>query len=170
MRQIIVGVAAVVSIVIVACSSSDSSTNLGAKGTTTKGDASADASKSSSDKSELETKDSSAPPSTTCSKDQGADACFECCEAKNPNGAPAYDQAMRTCLCAASACATQCAESVCAATPTEPTDGDDCSTCIDDEVECEAQAEAACAANAACSALAACIEESDCEPDVDGGT
>lgn len=170
MRQIIVGVAACVALVIVACSSSDEDTDLRAKATNGKGDASAAGSTSSSDKSGLETKDSSAPAPKTCSIDEGADACFACCEENHPGGAPVYDHALRTCLCAATACATECAASLCAATPTEPTEGDDCSTCIDDAVECEAQAEAACAASAACSALVDCIEESGCEPEVEGGT
>jgi len=59
---------------------------------------------------------------------------------------------------------------VCAATPTDPVEGDECSACINDAVECEAKAEAACDANAACVALTKCVEVSGCEPAVDGGT
>ena len=167
MRQFIVGVAAFVSIVVVACSSSDEDTD-GAKATNTTGDASADG--STSDKSGLGTKDSSAPSPKTCSISQGIDACYECCEANHPGGAEPYDETLRTCLCAASACATECAESVCATTPTDPVEGDACSTCINDAVDCEAKAGAACDASAACTALAECIDASGCEPAVDGGT
>lgn len=168
MRQVTVGVAAFVSIVIVACSSSDEDARLGAKVTNATRDASADG--STSDKAGLGTKDGAAPSAMTCSIGEGVEACFECCEANHPGGAQPYDEALRTCLCAATACATACAASVCASDPTDPTEGDACWTCIDDAVECEAKAEAACDASAACTALAECIVASGCEPAVDNGT
>ncbi|MBX3208150.1 MAG: hypothetical protein KF764_24095 [Labilithrix sp.] len=158
----------VVPVIVVACSSSDLSTDLGGKDT--KDAASAEASSDKDADAPPAPKDTPPVQAGTCSASQGAEACFACCEEKNPNGAQVYDQAMHTCLCAPSACATECAETECAAQPVEPAPGDDCATCIDDATECAQAAETACAASAACGGLADCIEASGCEPEADGGT
>ena len=110
------------------------------------------------------------PPAPACSNAQGADACYECCDARHAGGAQRWDQAMQACVCAATACGVQCAQTACAEPPVVPVAGDACSACLDSATACEQQADTACAADPACNAFAACVEASECEPPVvDGG-
>lgn len=176
MRQFIVGVVGIAAIIIVAACSSESEAT-GTKRTNAKGNTVSDASTSDVDIKEKEANPPPAasappvPPTGACSAKDGAEACFECCESKSPGGAQIYDQAFRECLCKPAACAVQCAQSECAATPTDPTPGDACSTCIENQAECEEKADQACAASAVCTALLQCLGASGCEAaEPDGGT
>lgn len=172
MRQITVGVAGAIAIIIVACSGSDTAHEVNGRNANQSNAATPAPDGGLDAPPEAPRPPAPAPapsPAPRCSASQGADACYECCDAKSPGGADAHDQAMRTCVCAPAACATECAQSFCAAAPEEPADGDACATCLADATECEAQAEAACAANAACAAFADCVEASQCDAEADAG-
>ncbi|HVH40718.1 MAG TPA: hypothetical protein VM925_00190, partial [Labilithrix sp.] len=106
------------------------------------------------------------PAQPACSAAQGTDACYACCEDKHPGAAQVWDTAVNACICGTAACATECEETLCAATPVEPVAGDACSTCIAGATECETTADTACAANAGCTAFMQCVEASGCEPEV----
>ena len=172
MRKLIVGVVGGIAVIVAACGSD--SEPAGGNGTNAKANEASDA--SADDASDGNTPppgstNQNPPASSTCSVQNGADACFACCEAKAPGGAKVFDDAFRGCACKADACAEACAESECAAEPEDPEDGDACATCLDAQTDCEQAADDACAANAACAALADCIETSGCEQATpDGGT
>ncbi len=105
------------------------------------------------------------PPATpgTCSAAQGADACYACCEEKNP-GADIAAEVWFDCACQPAVCGTQCAQTVCSDNPTDPADGDACATCLENSAaQCDAQAETACAADAGCTAAMQCMETSQCD-------
>ncbi|MBX3262238.1 MAG: hypothetical protein KIS78_05400 [Labilithrix sp.] len=106
-------------------------------------------------------------PGGTCSAAQGVEACYACCDAKNPDGMAVYEDAWLACACAPGVCATACAQSACAATPSEPADGDACDTCLAQADQCDDQAEAACEASPACLAGFQCALDSGCEGDED---
>jgi len=164
MRHFIVGVVGLVATIVAACSSDSETT--GTKGTPSKenlSDASAPDAKEASTPPPAPTKPSPPPKQNTCPAQNGPDACVACCEAKSPGGAPVFDQAFRACVCKPTACATQCAQSECSDTPTDPEAGDICSTCLEARTDCEEAADEACSKNAACAALAQCIEASGCE-------
>jgi hypothetical protein len=111
------------------------------------------------------------PPESTCSGDDGASKCFQCCEGENPGGSQIYGQALFDCVCTADYCETECAESICAEFPVNAVEGDACARCIDAATECGKVADKACEDDSACSGLAACIEKSACDgPATDGGT
>jgi hypothetical protein len=101
-----------------------------------------------------------------CSAAQGEEACFECCDAKNPGGMEVFEDAWLACACQASVCATQCGQSMCADNPIDPVDGDACSTCLEAATQCDTQAEAACEANPACGAGFQCAADSKCSPEL----
>lgn len=172
MRHFILGVVGLVATIVAACSSDSEST--GTKGTPAKEnlpDASAEVNEGSSP-SPAPTNPSQPPKQNTCSAQNGAEACFACCEAKSPGGAPVFDAVFRECACKPTACATQCAQSECSETPIDPVKGDLCWKCLKEQTECEEAADEVCAEDAACAALAQCIEASGCEEaeDPDGGT
>lgn len=174
MRRTIVGVTGVVAIIVAACSSDSETT--GTKGATSKestiSDASAPDAKADITPPPVPTNPNPPPAPPVCSAQNGADACFTCCETKSPGGAEVFDQAFRACVCKPTACSAQCAQSECAATPVDPEPGDICSTCLDEQTECEEAADEACSKNAACAAFAQCVETSGCEgaEASDGGT
>ena len=173
MRHFILGVVGLVATIVAACSSDSEST--GTKGTPSKenlSDASAPDVKEASTPPPAPSNPSPPPKQNTCSAQNGAEACFACCEAKSPGGAPVFDAVFRECVCKPTACAVQCAQSECSETPTDPVKGDLCSKCLEGQTECEEAADEACSENAACTALAQCIEASGCEEagDPDGGT
>jgi hypothetical protein len=93
----------------------------------------------------------------------GEEACFDACEAQNAAGLQVMDTLdtqWTTCACAK--CATACAQSVCAANPTDPADGDACDTCLQTATSCDDAWESGCAANADCAKLDQC--QIACEP------
>ncbi len=111
--------------------------------------------------------DAAAPVPAGCSPDQGVEACFDCCAAKNPGGAEVLDKAWLACVCAPKTCKAACKGSLCAPTPKDPKEGDDCEECLTDAVQCEDQATAACAKNKACSGFEACLAATKCDQAVD---
>lgn len=101
-----------------------------------------------------------APTGGACSGEATADACFECCDTKNPGGLDVDGQAFGECACETpGVCAQACGSSYCAGN--EPTQA--CITCLQNATQCETAAETACNANAACKAAIACIESSGCD-------
>lgn len=101
-----------------------------------------------------------APTGGACSNEQTADACFQCCDTKNPGGLDVDGQAFGQCACETpGVCAQACGSSYCAGQ--EPTQA--CVTCLQNATQCETAAETACNANAACKAALTCIQQSGCE-------
>jgi hypothetical protein len=93
----------------------------------------------------------------------GEEACFDACEAQNAAGTQVMDgldDQWTTCVCGA--CAAACGQSLCAANPTEPADGDACDTCMQNQTACDDAWENACNANADCQKLDQC--QMACEP------
>jgi hypothetical protein len=108
----------------------------------------------------------STPPADTsaCGTKTTAAACGDCCIAKNPTAWEAADKVGFDCICAATACQTACAESVCAAADNQNEPTAACKTCLDDKgPACDDKATAACDANADCKAIDACLVAS-CDP------
>lgn len=100
-----------------------------------------------------------APTGGACSAEATADACFDCCDTKNPGGLEVDGQAFGQCACESpGVCAQACGSSYCAGN--QPTQA--CSTCLQNATQCETAAETACNANAACKAAIACIQQSGC--------
>ncbi len=101
-----------------------------------------------------------APTGGACSGEATADACFQCCDTKNPGGLDVDGQAFGECACETpGVCAQACGSSYCAGQ--QPTQA--CATCLQNATQCETAAETACNANAACKAAIACIESSGCD-------
>jgi hypothetical protein len=101
-------------------------------------------------------------PAGVCGKKADANACFECCIEKDPAAFEAADKVWFDCACAADACKTACADSVCGTTDAEPNAA--CTTCLQQKgPACETQADAACQANAGCKAIDACAQ-TECAP------
>lgn len=99
-----------------------------------------------------------------CGKKADAQTCGDCCIAKAPDAWDAADKVYFDCICAATTCQTQCAESVCAAADNENEPTAACKTCLDaNDQTCGDKANAACDANAACKAIDACLT-SQCDP------
>lgn len=102
--------------------------------------------------------------SAACGSKPTSEACGDCCIAKNPTAYDAAGEVGYTCMCAAAACQTACAESICAATDNQNTPTAACKTCIDANAKtCDDKAAAACAANADCKVVQDCFTTS-CDP------
>lgn len=92
------------------------------------------------------------------------DACYECCGNANPAAVEKLDTSWTACACAADKCGTQCAQSVCGATPKDPAQGDACDTCLQAQGEaCSQVAFNACQADATCKKVLECEESSKCD-------
>ncbi|HVJ92476.1 MAG TPA: hypothetical protein VM580_21895 [Labilithrix sp.] len=166
MRHFILGVVGIVAAVIAACSSSDSETTKAKETHSTESnpsDASAAGVQDTNTSADATTPPPPPPEQITCSAKDGTDACYDCCEEKSPGGADVFDQAFRACICKPTTCGTQCAQSECADPPTDAVAGDLCSTCLDDQDECDQTATDTCSQNASCSAFLQCIEVSACD-------
>ncbi len=101
-----------------------------------------------------------APTGGACSAEQTADACFQCCDTKNPGGLDVDGQAFGECACESpGVCAQACGSTYCAGQ--EPNQA--CINCLQNATQCETAAETACNASAACKAAVACIEQSGCD-------
>lgn len=96
------------------------------------------------------------PTAGTCSAKADGQACFDCCVAKGDVKAhDVVEEVYFSCVCAATACATQCAASVCGDTQAAPTA--ECDACLEaNDKGCFAKADAACEASAGCKAISAC--------------
>lgn len=99
---------------------------------------------------------------TDCSKAASQDACFSCCETKNPKAVKLLNAAYADCACKSpGACATQCAQSACVGKT--PQTGDACDTCLgDQQATCGDQAATKCSADTSCSALFQCNSDAGC--------
>jgi hypothetical protein len=92
-----------------------------------------------------------------CGKKADGNACFECCVEKDPAAFEAADKVWFDCACAADACQTACAASICGTTDAEPNAA--CDTCLQQKgPACGAKADAACDANPACKAINTCAD------------
>jgi hypothetical protein len=100
----------------------------------------------------------------TCSRAQGVDACYDCCDALHPGGEDTYFQAFFDCACQPSVCGDECGSTACSRNGPNPVDGDACDTCLDQADACYDEANTACDANAACVAGSQCIVDSQCDP------
>ena len=96
------------------------------------------------------------PTAGTCSAKADGQACFDCCVAKGDVKAhDAVEEIYFSCVCAATACATQCAASVCGDTQAAPTA--ECDACLKtNDAACFKKADAACEASAGCKGISAC--------------
>lgn len=102
--------------------------------------------------------------SKACGSKATAQECGECCLAKKPTAFDAADQIFFDCICAATACATACSDSVCATADNDNEPNAACKTCLDaQEPACDTKAGAACDADADCKAAEACLASS-CDP------
>ncbi len=102
------------------------------------------------------------PAADECSKKADADACFDCCIAKDVPAFEVGEKAYDDCICAPAACQTRCAASVCGQTKTEPTA--DCNACLETNGPgCSAKAKTACEASTGCKAVEACYV-AQCKP------
>ena len=86
------------------------------------------------------------------------ESCLPCCESEHPDGAEAYVNAMKPCVCEPAHCGAACAQSLCA----EPIGylDDACATCMTNALlsggECESAFNATCAADPVCKGLDQC--------------
>jgi hypothetical protein len=127
--------------------------------------------KKTDDKSAKTDTDTTTPaPSTPlsdtseCGKKATAEACGDCCIAKNQAAFDAAGEVGYACICAATTCQTACAESICAAADNQNEPTAACKTCLDaNDQTCNDKATAACDANADCKAIDSCLMTS-CEP------
>lgn len=100
----------------------------------------------------------------SCGASANIDACFQCCGQANPAAVEKLDTSWMACACAADKCGTQCAPSVCAATPKDPAQGDACDTCLAAQDQaCGQAASAACEADATCKKIFECEQTSKCD-------
>jgi hypothetical protein len=99
-----------------------------------------------------------------CGQKATAQACGACCLEKTPEALDASDKVYGDCVCAPTACGTECAASYCSEkeNQNEPTAA--CNTCLDaKEPACGDKADAVCNADPACKAADACLVTS-CKP------
>lgn len=142
-------------------SSTSSSSGSSGKGTST---SSSSGSTSSSGSSGTSTSSSSGGGGdATCTAKADYDTCSGCCETNHSTGADTFYGALIDCLCGSSVCATQCATSLCAASPTNPPSGSACETCIQnkEQTSCQTPVSNACGADPDCVALDTCYGACD---------
>ena len=111
------------------------------------------------------TQDSGTPPvddsgtpldDNTCGNQTSKNQCEQCCLTVHPSGYKVYQLELDDCVCnSPAACATECANEVCANKPTTP--GDACSTCISNSLSstgaCYQGVANACQSDSDCTAL-----------------
>jgi len=113
-----------------------------------------------------------------CANAPTKQACINCCGNTHPEGAPALLEVTAACICQPAHCATQCAQSLCANPVVQPTPGDACDTCFQQNLDpgnaqgCATEIVTNCQANPDCWAPYKCVEDRGCEakPDGDGGS
>ena len=130
------------------------------------GGASKDSGTATKDAGSLSTQDSGTPPTTddsgaplddnACSNESTRNQCEQCCLTVHPTGYKVYQQQLDDCVCnSPAACATECANEVCANQPTTPNDA--CATCIQNSLSstgaCYQGVANACQADSDCTAL-----------------
>lgn len=98
-----------------------------------------------------------------CSSEATQTKCITCCSTKHEDGATAYLVAALECMCQASNCAKDCAQTLCE--PTTPKDADPlCQACLKaKDSACGPAIKAACTADPTCLAFDACVGSSGCQ-------
>jgi hypothetical protein len=85
--------------------------------------------------------------------------CLTCCDDNFQAGVKRLDELLADCVC--QECATECAASLCAATPSEPKMGDACDTCVSTSIDmggaCLMPTAVACTRDKICAPYATCI-------------
>lgn len=160
--RFVVGLSTVLALAAFACSSSAPDTGLGSG---SKDDTPPSSAKKADDKTTTSDTDKTTPaPSTPLSDDKAcgakptADACGDCCIAKSPAAYDAASEVGYDCICAATACQTACAESICATAENQNAPTAACEACLDTNGQtCEDKFVAACNANADCKAVESCM-------------
>jgi hypothetical protein len=96
---------------------------------------------------------SSGSPASGCAAKGNSEACFTCCDQKEPIGNTIYFAAYDTCVCdAPGVCASACGTNYCAgAAPSAA-----CATCMNQASSCWDAAEALCGLNPLCKPYQAC--------------
>jgi hypothetical protein len=96
---------------------------------------------------------SSGSPASGCAAKGNSEACFTCCDQKEPIGNTIYFAAYDTCVCdAPGVCASACGANYCAgAAPSAA-----CATCMNQASSCWDAAEALCGLNPLCKPYQAC--------------
>ncbi len=112
----------------------------------------------SNDSGPTQSDDGGAPPpdDSTCSSQTTKNQCEQCCLTVHPSGYQVYQQQLDDCVCnSPAACATECANEVCANQPTTPNDA--CATCVANSLSstgaCYQAVANACQADTDCTAL-----------------
>lgn len=102
-----------------------------------------------------------APSAPECSDTTDQQSCVQCCADGHQKGAQVYMGALLKCLCEASACATECKTTICAASPKNP--DSTCETCMNSKSQdCGSAIETACTASTECLDFNQCATDADC--------
>lgn len=114
----------------------------------------------SSDASKTTPKDGS--PSTPTSADKCAaspamQSCQQCCAESEQTAYAAFQTALLKCGCQDTVCKTQCATTICAATPAQP--NAECQTCLGQSQSgaCKTDIEKVCSGTGTCAPFAECV-------------
>jgi hypothetical protein len=99
-----------------------------------------------------------------CGQKTTSKACGDCCLASAPTALDAADQVWGECICAATACQTECSASICSTTDTQAAPTAACDSCLMAKGQaCEDKAATTCDADPKCKAAHACIV-TNCDP------
>ena len=93
-----------------------------------------------------------------CSGQSSMQACQQCCAQEEQSAYGAFQNALLACGCKEGVCKTQCATTLCAATPQNPSA--ECQTCLGQSQSgaCRADMEKVCGAGGACAPFSQCVE------------
>ncbi len=163
--RFVVGLSTVLALAAFACSgaSPDTSVGSGTKSAKTPTPAKGDDTSSTADPT-TPGPSTALSDTSACGSKPTSEACGDCCLAKTPTAFDAADDAGYACICAATACQTACAESICAAADNQNEPTAACKTCLDTSgPACDDKANAICDASADCKAASACMTTS-CAP------
>jgi len=134
----------------------DSGSGSGSDGGTTPSDASV-----VTDASKPEAKDGGVGPSGStaaekCAAETTQTSCQQCCATAEQPAYLAFQNALVKCGCQDTVCKTQCAASLCATTPAQPTT--ECQTCLGQAQSgaCKTDIEKVCTGSGACAPFAEC--------------
>lgn len=117
--------------------------------------------------------DTDTPAETCKSKSTDMSSCQECCFQQETDASNWFQDEMMKCWCApatksdagadagaASSCADACKDSLCAATPSNPKDGDACTACLKGAAgqACSESVSKACVTETTCKPLVKCVQ------------
>ncbi|MCA9588590.1 MAG: hypothetical protein KC657_24905 [Myxococcales bacterium] len=101
------------------------------------------------------------PSGGACSAEPSRDGCIKCCSNFHQDGAAAFLLATIDCLCDATRCKADCADTLCATDLKDPDAR--CTQCANDkDAECKGPVAGACAAEPECVAFDKCVGDSSC--------